>query len=95
MTKARDRDIVSETADKMTIKESGSSAGGGSATPSPNNIGQGMGQSSSASSSSNPKRTHTIMSAEDAAAGKRSFWAEMELTGETISNIKNSPLFKF
>lgn len=64
----------------MTIKDSGNSAGGGSAAPSPNNIGQGMGQGPGPSSA-NPKRTHTIMSAEDAAAGKRSFWAEMELTG--------------
>lgn len=62
----------------MTIKDTGNAAGGSSATPSPNNIGQ---SSSGAGNSSNPKRTHTIMSAEDAAAGKRSFWAEMELTG--------------
>lgn len=27
------------------------------------------------------RRTHTIMTAEEAATGKRSFWAEMEITG--------------
>lgn len=64
----------------MTIKDSANPGGGGSAAPSPNNMGQNAGPSSS-----NPKRTHTIMSAEDAAAGKRSFWAEMELTGLIIS----------
>lgn len=29
----------------------------------------------------NPRRTHTIMSAEDAAAGRKSYWSELEITG--------------
>lgn len=29
----------------------------------------------------NPRRTHTIMSAEDAASGRKSYWAELEITG--------------
>ncbi|XP_076317738.1 CCR4-NOT transcription complex subunit 6-like isoform X2 [Tachypleus tridentatus] len=31
--------------------------------------------------SPNPRRTHTIMSPEEVAAGKRSFWPELEITG--------------
>ncbi|GLH15996.1 Leucine-rich repeat protein soc-2 homolog [Gryllus bimaculatus] len=34
----------------------------------------------------NPRRAHTIMSAEDAAAGKKSHWPELEITG-TIRNL--------
>jgi len=30
----------------------------------------------------NPRRTHTIMSSEDAAAGKKSNWPELEITGK-------------
>jgi hypothetical protein len=30
----------------------------------------------------NPRRSHTIMSSEDAAAGKRSHWPELEITGK-------------
>lgn len=30
----------------------------------------------------NPRRAHTIMSSEDAAAGKKSHWPELEITGE-------------
>lgn len=29
----------------------------------------------------NPRRTHTIMSAEDSASGRKSYWAELEITG--------------
>jgi hypothetical protein len=29
----------------------------------------------------NPRRTHTFMSSEDAAAGKKSHWPELEITG--------------
>ena len=34
--------------------------------------------------SPNPRRTHTFMSAEDVAAGKKSTWTELEITGENI-----------
>ncbi|XP_021915890.1 CCR4-NOT transcription complex subunit 6-like [Zootermopsis nevadensis] len=34
----------------------------------------------------NPRRAHTIMSSEDAAAGKKSHWPELEITG-TIRNL--------
>ncbi|XP_025016008.1 CCR4-NOT transcription complex subunit 6-like [Tetranychus urticae] len=34
----------------------------------------------------NPRRVHTIMSSEDVAAGKKSFWPELEITG-TIRNL--------
>ncbi|PSN30698.1 CCR4-NOT transcription complex subunit 6 [Blattella germanica] len=34
----------------------------------------------------NPRRSHTIMSSEDAAAGKKSHWPELEITG-TIRNL--------
>jgi len=30
----------------------------------------------------NPRRSHTIMSSEDAAAGKKSNWPELEITGK-------------
>jgi len=30
----------------------------------------------------NPRRAHTIMSSEDAAAGKKSNWPELEITGK-------------
>ena len=30
----------------------------------------------------NPRRAHTIMSSEDAAAGKKSHWPELEITGK-------------
>jgi CCR4-NOT transcription complex subunit 6 len=30
----------------------------------------------------NPRRTHTIMSSEDAASGKKSNWPELEITGK-------------
>lgn len=33
--------------------------------------------------SPNPRRTHTFMSAEDVAAGKKSTWTELEITGKT------------
>jgi hypothetical protein len=29
------------------------------------------------------RRTHTIMTAEEAATGKRSFWSELEITGNS------------
>lgn len=32
--------------------------------------------------SPNPRRTHTFMSAEDVAAGKKSTWTELEITGK-------------
>lgn len=32
----------------------------------------------------NPRRNHTIMSAEDAAAGKKSNWSELEITGNLL-----------
>ncbi|XP_052130252.1 CCR4-NOT transcription complex subunit 6-like [Frankliniella occidentalis] len=34
----------------------------------------------------NPRRAHTIMSAEDAASGRKSYWAELEITG-SIRNV--------
>ncbi|XP_056018423.1 CCR4-NOT transcription complex subunit 6-like isoform X2 [Ostrea edulis] len=36
--------------------------------------------------SPNPRRTHTFMSAEDVAAGKKSTWTELEITG-TVRNL--------
>ncbi|XP_053214681.1 CCR4-NOT transcription complex subunit 6-like-B isoform X3 [Panonychus citri] len=36
--------------------------------------------------SPNPRRVHTIMSQEDVAAGKKSFWPELEITG-TVRNL--------
>ncbi|XP_063974201.1 CCR4-NOT transcription complex subunit 6-like isoform X1 [Diachasmimorpha longicaudata] len=36
--------------------------------------------------SSNPRRTHTIMSTEDANSGKKSYWPELEITG-SIRNL--------
>ncbi|KAL3876079.1 hypothetical protein ACJMK2_033960 [Sinanodonta woodiana] len=36
--------------------------------------------------SPNPRRIHTIMSAEDVAAGKKSTWYELEITG-TVRNL--------
>lgn len=35
------------------------------------------------------RRTHTYMSAEDQASGKKSFWTELEITG-TIRNISSN-----
>ncbi|RZC35868.1 LRR 8 domain containing protein, partial [Asbolus verrucosus] len=35
------------------------------------------------------RRTHTYMSAEDQAAGKKSFWTELEITG-TIRNLSSN-----
>lgn len=35
---------------------------------------------------SNPRRTHTIMSTEDANSGKKSYWPELEITG-SIRNL--------
>ncbi|KAG8287615.1 CCR4-NOT transcription complex subunit 6-like [Homalodisca vitripennis] len=34
----------------------------------------------------NPRRNHTVMSPEDAAAGKRTNWSELEITG-SIRNL--------
>ena len=34
--------------------------------------------------SPNPRRAHTLMSPEDVAAGKKSTWFELEITGEAI-----------
>ncbi|CAH0392845.1 unnamed protein product [Bemisia tabaci] len=34
----------------------------------------------------NPRKTHTIMSPEDVAAGKKSYWSELEITG-SIRNL--------
>lgn len=34
----------------------------------------------------NPRRTHTIMSAEDANSGKKSYWPELEITG-SVRNL--------
>ncbi|XP_014233843.1 CCR4-NOT transcription complex subunit 6-like isoform X2 [Trichogramma pretiosum] len=36
--------------------------------------------------SSNPRRTHTIMTPEEAATGKKSFWPEIEITG-SVRNL--------
>lgn len=33
---------------------------------------------------SNNRRTHTFMSAEDVAAGKKSSWSELEITGDFL-----------
>lgn len=33
----------------------------------------------------NPRRVHTIMSTEDSAAGKKSYWLELEISG--MSNV--------
>lgn len=39
----------------------------------------------------NPRRKHVIMSPEEAAAGKKTSWSEMEITGKLINNtIYNS-----
>lgn len=35
----------------------------------------------------NPRRKHTIMSPEDASSGKKSHWAEMEITGKSTSQV--------
>jgi len=35
----------------------------------------------------NPRRTHTIMSPEDVANGKKSYWPELEITGSTIASF--------
>ncbi len=35
--------------------------------------------------SPNPRRTHTLMSAEEVASGKKSSWSELELAGTTCS----------
>lgn len=32
----------------------------------------------------NPRRNHTIMSPEDAASGKKSYWSELEITGTVL-----------
>lgn len=37
----------------------------------------------------NPRRTHTIMSPEDVAAGKKSHWPELEITGSTMSTNRS------
>ena len=34
--------------------------------------------------SPNPRRAHTLMSPEDVAAGKKSTWFELEITGKTV-----------
>ena len=36
--------------------------------------------------SPNPRRTHTLMSPEDVAAGKKSVWYELEITGDCHSD---------
>ncbi|KAL7295288.1 hypothetical protein TKK_0011423 [Trichogramma kaykai] len=36
--------------------------------------------------SSNPRRTHTIMTPDEAASGKKSFWPEIEITG-SVRNL--------
>lgn len=42
-----------------------------------------------------PRRCYTIMSAEDAANGKKSYWAELEISGQSLSSgsayIKKHP----
>lgn len=39
--------------------------------------------------SPNPRRTHSIMSPEDVAAGKKSFWQELEITGMKLHLLIN------
>lgn len=39
--------------------------------------------------SPNPRRTHSIMSPDDVAAGKKSFWQELEITGMKLNLLVN------
>ena len=71
------------------VNSSGSAPGSGPGTPSTALLPSGKENSNSNSHGS--RRTHTIMSPEEASAGKRSYWSELELTGEII-NFHNVPL---
>ena len=35
----------------------------------------------------NPRRACTLMSQEDIAAGKKSYWSELEISGELMSSL--------
>ena len=63
------------------VNSGGSAPGSGPATPSTALLPSAK-DSNSNSNSHGSRRTHTIMSPEEANAGKRSYWSELELTGD-------------